>query len=76
MGTYTGPNAYVQKLGGRISISEISTLFPQIHSSISATVFSIKAIFATQGLININPLDAGFSQQFRLSDATPRPSST
>jgi len=48
MGTYTGPNAYVQKLGGRIIQYRDIYIFPQNTLFDTATVFSIKAIFATQ----------------------------
>jgi len=64
LGTYVGPNAYVQSLSGYIfNLGTVYALSPN-------TLFDIRYGFLDQGnsrksgLVNVNPLDAGFSQTF------------
>lgn len=64
LGTYTGPNAYVQSLVGYIfNIGNIYTLSPN-------TLFDVRYGFLDQsnhrnsGLVNVDPLQAGFSSTF------------
>lgn len=64
LGTYTGPNAYVQSLSGYIvNIGNTYTLSPN-------TLFDIRYGFLDQGnhrssgLINVDPAKAGFSPTF------------
>jgi hypothetical protein len=64
LGTYTGPNAYVQSLSGYIfNVENTYTLSPNI-------LFDIRYGFLDQGnhrnsgLVNVDPLKAGFSPTF------------
>jgi Carboxypeptidase regulatory-like domain len=64
LGTYTGPNAYVQSLSGYIfNVGNTYTLSPNI-------LFDIRYGFLDQGnhrnsgLVNVDPLKAGFSPTF------------
>ena len=64
LGTYTGPNAYVQSLSGYIfNIGDVYTLSPN-------TLFDIRYGFLVQGnhrnsgLVNVDPSQAGFSSTF------------